>query len=76
MISADNAKAIAILTGLAVGGFLAYKVYSRGKKIITEDLNPVSDQNVVYLGLNRLTGGNNADSSIGTRIYDFFHPNE
>lgn len=82
-LTADKAKAFAILAGVAVAGFLAYKIYSgasktleAGAKFVTEDINPASDQNLIYRGLNELTGGDNADSSLGTRIYDFFHPNE
>lgn len=79
-ITADKAKAFAILAGVAAAGFVAYKIYSGTKKtltaaadVVTHDLNPASDQNIVYRGLNTLTGGDNADSSLGTRIYDFFH---
>lgn len=38
-------------------------------------INPMNNENVIYTTANTLTGGSD-DSSIGTRIYDFFHPGE
>jgi hypothetical protein len=44
------------------------------KEIITKDLNPASTQNVVYKAANVITGGDNSNSSLGTRIYEWFNP--
>lgn len=44
------------------------------KELITKDLNPASPENVIYRGVNVLTGGDNKTNSLGTRIYDFFNP--
>lgn len=82
MLTADNAKAVAILAGLAVAGFVAYKLYKgvavvgeAAKEIVTEKLNPVSDKNIAYNGVNSilqtLTGDQNA--TLGGKIYDWTH---
>lgn len=50
-----------------VGGQLATQV--------NDALNPTSNNNVAYQTANWATGGT-SDQSIGTRLYDFFHPNQ
>lgn len=40
---------------------------------VVQAVNPLSTENVFYTGANAITGGT-PDESIGTRIYDYFHP--
>lgn len=74
----DNAKTIVLLGGVALAGFLAYQIYTKGKTVVTETLNPASDKNVVNQGVNSavqaVTGDENA--TLGTKIYDWLNPNE
>lgn len=41
-----------------------------------EAVSPLNNNNVIYKAANTVTGGDNAQSSLGTRIYDFLHPLE
>ncbi|MFK5951325.1 MAG: hypothetical protein QM500_21430 [Methylococcales bacterium] len=48
-------KSVLMLVGIVGAGYLAYKTYSTANdaletasEIITEDLNPASDENIVY----------------------------
>ncbi len=77
MITADKAKAIAILGGLALAGFVAWKIYKgagalidTATDVITTDLNPVSDQNLIYRGVNNVIGCGDGSCSLGTKTYD------
>ncbi len=65
-----SAASSAAKTGASVAAAVADEV----KTIVTKDLNPVSPENVVYKATNVVTGGDNSSSSVGTRIYDYFHP--
>lgn len=79
-ITADKAKAIAILAGVAVAGFVLYKlvkggaaVLDAGKTFVTETVNPFSDKNAIYTLGNTYNAQGEVDSTIGTRIYDITH---
>lgn len=79
-ITADKAKAFAILAAVAVAGFVAWKVYSAGgavadtvKELITQDLNPLSTENAVYRMFEERDASGNVESTLGTRIYDSTH---
>lgn len=78
-LTADSAKAIAILGAAAVVGFVLYKAYSAGAKVLsagadvlTHELNPASDQNLAYRAVNSVVPGENA--TLGTWLYDLFNP--
>lgn len=53
------------------GGKVVDGIAAGVTELITKDLNPASPENVVYRGVNVLTGGDNSKNSIGTRIYDY-----
>lgn len=66
---------VAVLAGTALVVYTAYKIKQGAevagdaiKKVVTQDLNPASDKNIVY----RQFDGDDG-SSLGTRIYDWFH---
>lgn len=44
------------------------------KEIVTKDLNPASNENVIYRAANVLTGGDDKTTSLGSRIYDWLNP--
>lgn len=67
----DLAYGVAILA--AVG--LAAYVFVRGRKALTEDLNPASDKNIFYRAANAITQAASGDgkASVGTKLYDLTH---
>lgn len=86
--SYDQAKGIVVL-GLAAGAaWLGYTIWKRGEKLITEDLNPASIENIVNKTANALGSavvskdplapGRNADGSftIGGWFYDIMNPRD
>ncbi len=62
----------------AGAAFLVYTQYQRAKAVVTTKLNPASDQNLVYQGVNaageKLTG--QTGFSLGSWLYDVMNPNE
>lgn len=74
----DNAKALVLLGGVAVAGFLAYKLYTTGKTVVTETLNPASEKNAVNQAVNSVVQDVTGDptATLGTKIYDWLNPNE
>lgn len=56
----------------AAGIYVAYQVASKGKKFITEDLNPASDKNIAYSAVNNLGAVLSGDQnfSLGSWWYD------
>lgn len=82
-LNTDTAKGIAILAGTGLVLFVAYKLYKgagdlvdTAKKVVTEDLNPASDKNIVYSAFNTTNEKGEVTESLGTRIYNWFHPDE
>lgn len=67
---------VGIIVAVLAVGFVGWKLYSTGKKIVTEDLNPASDKNIAYSGVNSLGAVLSGDSSfsLGSWIYDVTHP--
>ncbi len=73
-----------ILTVAAVGAaglFVIGRMVGRSVAGATEKVNPASKENLVYRGVNAVgdvfDNGSTDDSfSVGTWIYDVFHPNE
>lgn len=59
----------------AVAGvyLLAKQSASAVGSVLSNELNPVSPNNLIYRGANVLTGGTDGQDSIGTRIYDAFN---
>ncbi len=79
-ITADNAKAIAILAGLTVAAIVVYKLYrgaddlAKGAKdLITKDLNPLSTENAVYRMFETRDDKGNVTGTLGSDIYDSIH---
>lgn len=84
-ISGDMAVKLAL--GAATFGllwYLANKVTGAAGNALTQAqalavgaaqaVNPMNNDNMIYTGVNTMTGGT-ADNPLGSRIYDFFHPN-
>lgn len=80
--SSDVMKSAAILGGVLIVGFVGYKFYrgavavgDAAKVLVTEKLNPASDKNIVYDGVNAalqaVTGQKN--QTLGGWIYDVTH---
>lgn len=69
-----NKQFIAVAVVAAVGGYLVYRF---GKKVITEELNPFSDQNVVYDniigGAGRAVTGDE-HWSLGGQFWEWLNP--
>ena len=68
-------KQFLILAGAAaVAGYLVWKF---GKKLVTEELNPLSDRNVVYDnvigGVGRTVSGNE-HWSLGVQVWEWLNP--
>lgn len=70
-----NAKGITVLIGVAVAAFIAYEIYKGGKTLITQTLNPASDKNAAYSGINALGAAvtGNSNFSLGSAAFDWFH---
>lgn len=64
-----------VIGGVALGA--VYLLYKAGDFASTA-LNPASDKNLAYTGVNSvvqtLTG--DKDATLGTKLYDWLHPNE
>ena len=81
-----NDKHFYITVGvILVGGyFLGRKVSAAavdGAEAVGEAINPTSDQNLIYKGLNAVgdvfdDGGDNDSFSLGSWLYDVTHPEE
>lgn len=39
-------------------------------------VSPTNNNNIIYRAANTITGGDNSSNSIGSRVYDWFHPPE
>lgn len=65
---------VAIAAVAAVAGYVVWKF---GKKLITEELNPLSDQNVVYDnvigGVGRAVSGDE-HWSLGVQLWEWLNP--
>ncbi|GAC1677081.1 MAG: hypothetical protein NVS9B2_27890 [Steroidobacteraceae bacterium] len=70
-----NLRTALLVGGGLLAGYLAYRVYKGGVQVLKTDLNPASDKNLAYRGVNgvgeALTGDKNF--SLGGYIYDLFH---
>jgi len=63
----------AVDSGVTVGTAIAQGV----KKVVTEDLNPVSDKNVIYSGISSVvTNATGQENSLGTWLYNLTHADE
>ena len=51
------------------------KALDAAKKVFTEKLNPVSDKNIFYQAASRAVVPAGAPGTLGTKIYDWTHPN-
>lgn len=76
------------MAGVVAAGVVAYLVVSRtikaggkvlegAKEVLTKDLNPASSENIVYKGVNAITGGSNSGPDakpLGARIWEALNP--
>lgn len=78
----DAAIAVAVLAGTGIVAYTVWKIKQGADKVgdavgkvITEDLNPVSDQNLAYRGVNAIGSAitGNSDFSLGSWIYGITH---
>lgn len=83
MSKTDNVKAGLILVAAAAVGYLAWRAYKGAGKaaqvvgrVITEDLNPASQNNLVNRAVNATVQAVTGDSgaTLGTKVYDWLHP--
>lgn len=74
-MDAGDAKVIAIGAAVAVVGILVWKGAGKVGQVLSEDLNPASDKNLAYRGVNGIGSWLTGDSSwtLGGAIYDGLH---
>ncbi len=65
---------LAVLGAVAGVVYVLVKVLPAAKKVVTEKLNPVSDKNIFYETAGALVGADNETATLGTTLYDLFHP--
>lgn len=64
-------------SGVDAGAKVGEAVLQGVKKVVTEDLNPVSDKNVVYSAVTSVvTNATGEENSLGTWIYNLTHKDE
>ena len=74
-----NTKLVLIGGGVAVAAVAAYVLYRKGGKLLSTTLNPASDQNAVYTGINdaaQTAGLFSKDDTLGTWLYSVFNPSQ
>lgn len=81
MLERFTNKQLMIIGGVGlVVGYIAYrKIAGTAEKLVTETLNPASNQNLIYDGIIGGTGRaiSGDDSwSLGTWLYDLTHPDD
>lgn len=78
-----NTKAVTVGVGIIVGGALLYWVATKvidkaaaGAKAVGRAVNPTSDQNLAYRGVNGIGAAISGDSSwsLGSWLYDVMNP--
>lgn len=86
-ISGDMAIKLAIGAGVAVAVWMLYQKARQAAGYISDQtehvvdmaieqadkVNPLNNDNVIYRGVNVITGGDD-ENTLGGRIYDLFHP--
>ncbi|WP_431257217.1 hypothetical protein ACQ86G_21530 [Roseateles chitinivorans] len=74
-MDAGDAKVIAIGAAVAVVGVLVWKGAGKIGEVLSTDLNPASDKNLAYRGVNGIGSwlSGDPDWSLGTAIYDGLH---
>lgn len=79
MMSGFSTKDYVFIGLGVVGAYLLYRLATGGfaaaKKVVTEDLNPVSDKNLAYRATNAVTQAatGDKDTSLGSKVYDWFN---
>lgn len=63
------------LAAIAGGLFIAWKLTS-GVKAAAKAVDPTNNDNIVNHGVNAAVGLDNKTASIGTKIYDWLHPDQ
>lgn len=70
----DQAKTFLLLGGAAVAALAVYKVYTVGEKVVTESLNPASENNLVNKGVNSAVSSvTGYEESLGGFLHDIFN---
>ncbi len=68
-------KTIAIVAGVALAAYLLWRAKGAIGEVLTTSLNPASDQNLAYKGVNSIGGAvtGDKDFSLGSYLYDLTH---
>lgn len=61
-------------SGIEKGAEVVTAIKDGAVKVITQDLNPASDKNIVYQGVSAVTPGNTG--SFGSWLYDVLNPDQ
>lgn len=70
----DQAKTILLIGGAALAGLAVYKVYTVGEKVVTESLNPASENNLVNKGVSgAVSSVTGYEETPGGFLYDIFN---
>lgn len=74
-MDAPSAKVIAIGAAVAVVGLVLYRGIGKVGQVLSEDLNPASDKNLAYRGVNGIGSWLSGDSSwtLGGALFDAVH---
>lgn len=74
-LARDLLKPLAIVVGIVGAGALVWWLYGDKLKSIGNAVNPASDQNLAYRGVNAVGGAvtGQKDFALGSFIYDLFH---
>jgi hypothetical protein len=76
-ISNGQAQIIIGTIGLAIGLYAIYQTkntVAKAAQLANDALNPTKDSNIANKAANAVFGLDNKTASIGTKVYDFFHP--
>lgn len=72
-----SATGVIALAGVGVVGLVLWRLWA-SREAIGAAVNPASDKNIVYQGVNGIGASVSGDKdwSLGTWLYDITHPNE
>ena len=76
MLTFDQTKSLMLLGAAGYAIYLANKTINAAEELITEDLNPLSQENIIYGGVSDLTRaitGSENTGGLGSMIYDWFN---
>lgn len=76
MVRIDWKTALVIVGAAALLLYVTRRQVGAAAAAVGSAINPVSDKNLAYQGVNAVVNaiaGDGEDATLGTRIYDFFH---